>query len=594
MRGVSPPRFLSQPTPVPGGLAAPLLLCALLACGAPPGEEEPPTPGQDGRFDLGEERLCAEPWAGINRFSEEAESRGLHALALDGESEARGEPPPPGGGTPTGPRFALASAAIVAADIDLDGDIDLVGAEQTPLLLLNDGNGYFEQAAAPPSVGQDGRLFVVLAADLNGDRLPELVGAWKNGNIGDGGDILVWDNLGDAQFAEPRTHLTGLYGPGGDPSSLTVGDADGDGDLDLMWVTSGQVPELGGGMPDRLFINEGGRFETFLSLSPYPLDSTGVISLVATFTDRDGDGDQDLFIVGGDVDQPGVWPPTKTSAFWRNDGTDAEGLPVLVNDAEATGSDLTFSAMGIDSYDFNEDGQLDYCMTDVGRPQCLVSDGQGGWYEAALVLGLDVADPILEFPVTIGWAIDHQDLDNDGWPETIHASAPDHGGIWEGATSFPDLLWQGQPDRSFVDVTAEADFGDHGYHIGMVVADLDSNGFLDVFYPVSDPDMESDDVPTLLMNRCGTGSWLALELVGAPENTDAFGARVVAEFGQRTVTREMYSLRGTAQNPSAFHFGLGSHEQIDRLTVHWPDGEVTRLTNAPSRRSITAFHPDSE
>ena len=62
--------------------------------------------------------------------------------------------------------------AIVAADLDGDGDIDLVeGADGSNALYVNVGNGIFELQELP----DDSDTYGVAIGDLNGDLKPELV-----------------------------------------------------------------------------------------------------------------------------------------------------------------------------------------------------------------------------------------------------------------------------------------------------------------------------------------------------------------------------------------------------------------------------------
>ncbi|MEE2828261.1 MAG: FG-GAP-like repeat-containing protein, partial [Myxococcota bacterium] len=393
----------------------------LLACGPPPvGSPEPvpdPTPAPDPEpdpvkpptgFNWTAGPGCGEPTAGMDRFTEEGELRGL---VVAGELGRRGR------------------STLLAEDLDADGDIDLVysvpsaelAEHSTPMVLENDGSGFFSR---PPIAALDVFQWpspsTFLAADLDGNRLPELL-------LGAGSEVLVLENLGGMNFGSIRSlfDVGELMLSGADPAAsglamkFTVGDADGDGDLDLAVLGGPPAlppPEQGGeeagadaATPELLLLLEDGEVADSILLVP---PSGGTLSLGGAFTDRDGDGDLDL-LVTSDLKLPG--------SFWRNDGLDAEGLPIFVDDAAAVGAALEISAMGVDMADLNADGWLDYCITDTASPACLLSSGEGDWYEAGAALGLEPAVPV-GAGGTLGWGFDLADLDNDGLLDAVQAS----------------------------------------------------------------------------------------------------------------------------------------------------------------------------
>jgi hypothetical protein len=233
---------------------------------------------------------------------------------------------------------------------------------------------------------------------------------------------------------------------------------------------------------------------------------------------------------------------------------------------------------------------LDYCASDVGPPRCYLSTGTGTWYEGDVAqMGLTPAEPVYEFPQTIGWSFDFRDLNNDGLLDVLQASGPDHGGIWSGGDPFPDLLWMGAQDGTFIDRTAATGFGTTQNHVGMVTADFDGNGALDVLFQAE----SNEDIPRLYMNRCTQGHWTNIDLLGPEQNTEGFGARLEFDYGTQTQIRELYAIRATAQGPSRVHQGLGENQFFD-LKVTWPDGVVTEAQNLPADRIVTAVHPDAE
>ena len=532
----------------------------LSGCPGGPGPDPTPAPtpeptpeGLPDRWEAGPERPCDDPVDGIDRFSEEASARGL----TDG---------PPSTGT-----YGL-GGALVLHDLDRDGDPEVLMLDGIgpPKLLRNDDGAFEAVTDAFEAGGESPQASALAAIDLDGDAWVDVVAV--------GADRLVlYRNRGDLQFGPGELAWREPGGPGGFLSA-GFGDVNGDGNLDVVFA-SGGLADPGPGeelqaSADRVALGDGvGRFVDGGALLA---TEDGSVTLLAHLTDRDGDGDFDVFVPSD------RGPP---SAFWRNDGVDASGRPILVDDAAAIGAALEMEAMGINGWDWNLDGQLDYCLSDSGPPRCLASSPDG-YIEVGAALGLLPADPVPDFQ-TVGWSFELVDLDADGYMDAAQASGPCFGAALEGHLEFPDLLWSGGPGPSFTDVSAEVGFDDPAYHLGLTAGDVDGDGWPDLLV------VGPGEPPSLFVNRCGATGWLTVDLLGPAGNSQGFGARVTVEAGDRVISRELHALRAQGQGPSELHFGLGDVQVADRVTVLWPDGVVDEAADVPIRRRLLVRHPDA-
>jgi hypothetical protein len=510
---------------------------------------------------------CETPVEQFARFSEEGVLRGLTDVIPSTEREEGGKPIGRGG-------------SVVASDLDADGDVDLLFHPflSDPLVYINDGTGHFSSSNAifvNDSGLYMGGVNAAAATDLNGDFVPEILVAsagyagiyWSDGNAWLPMETLHRD---DRPTGILPTEFASYL-------SLSLGDIDGDNDLDLVLPGTGSlgdnVDSNQSGGPDRLLENKEEGFELMIDLIN---DGEGSRTMVALFTDQNVDGNMDLF-----VPADGGYP----SALWVNQGKNEDGVLTWKNTADALHADLEMAAMGIDSADLNEDGRLDYCISDRARPRCLLSAPDGTFYEAGQSMGVTPEEPANDRFTTTGWSIDFADLDNDGFLDLFQSSGPEGEALELGLKNYPDLVWRGLGGTQFQDVTLESGIGSTDDHYGHAIADFDGNGWLDVV--VAGPMLQ----PRLFMAACGSANWLSLDLVGPANNTEAIGARVVARLSQRSDMREISSLRAQGQNPSLLHYGLGSSDTLEKLTVHWPDGNVETLQDLSANHHYTLLHP---
>tara|TARA_R110002072_G_scaffold273219_3_gene433797 strand:- start:98011 stop:99504 length:1494 start_codon:yes stop_codon:yes gene_type:complete len=114
---------------------------------------------------------------------------------------------------------------VTTTDIDADGDLDLVVALGETVgvvgVFANSGAGTFGPLQVVPVGGQEPGT--VLAMDINGDRVPDLVTANEDSN-----NVSVLFGTGVGGFV-----TAGIVPTGSNPNGLAGGDIDGDGDMDF-------------------------------------------------------------------------------------------------------------------------------------------------------------------------------------------------------------------------------------------------------------------------------------------------------------------------------------------------------------------------
>ncbi|HVS03873.1 MAG TPA: CRTAC1 family protein [Thermoanaerobaculia bacterium] len=287
-------------------------------------------------------------------------------------------------------------------------------------------------------------------------------------------------------------------------NAVAVADVDGDGRLDLYFVSQMGRNELWRNLGD-------GRFADITEQAGVGLADR--VSVAASFADVDNDGDPDLFVTtvrGGNV-------------LFRNDG----GGRFTDVTAQA-GVGYVGHSSGAVFFDYDRDGLLDLFVTNVGvyteptaDPRGYhpgVSDPFAGHLrperaEASILYrnlgGLRFADVSQQTGlVDTGWAGDASfaDLDGDGYPDlyVLNMQGDDH-------------FWLNQEGKRFVDRTAEWFEQTPWGAMGIKFFDQDNDGRLDLFLTDMHSDM-SDDINPPLETLKATILWSDHHLQGGADN----------------------------------------------------------------------------
>ena len=86
-----------------------------------------------------------------------------------------------------------------------------------------------------------------------------------------------------------------------------------------------------------------------------------------------------------------------------------------------------------------------------------------------------------------------------------------------------------------------------------------------------------------------------IDLRGTKSNRQAIGARVIAEVRGQRITRDVFPTNGfMGQSPAEVIMGVGGAEQIDKLTVRWPTGEVVEFRDLPVDKVINIREGQAE
>jgi tetratricopeptide (TPR) repeat protein len=243
---------------------------------------------------------------------------------------------------PAAPRSAAAAAF---ADLDHDGDLDVIVAGESTQLLRNNGNGTFADITAVSGFrAPSGRAIAVAPTDYDNRRdVDVLIAATE-------GAPQLFRNMRDGTFKDAAADA-GLPGAG-EHSALAVADVNKDGYPDIF-IGRRNAPGL-------LSLSDGqGHFRG----NPGPDTSRGAIA--AQFVDYDNDGVLDLLTMARD----GVALARQIGGGRWTGVSGAAGLAGVV-----PGGTSVFQSMALG--DLDGDGDTDVSLrTDDGRVRFLRNDG---------------------------------------------------------------------------------------------------------------------------------------------------------------------------------------------------------------------------
>ncbi|MBK8979075.1 MAG: VCBS repeat-containing protein [Planctomycetes bacterium] len=302
------------------------------------------------------------------------------------------------------PPFGGWSHSATFVDVDGDGDQDLLIAGNSGYtnrgeqnrLLLNDGSGSFTDVTPTQLPVDQDKTMAITAADVDGDGDPDLLVLNNGSSFGGNPQNRLYLNDGTGHFTDvTATHLPAQPGSG---YHLSVGDLDGDGDLDFVTAVLFDTPPL------RIHNNDGtGRFSpTRNGQLPAGIRNANNAHLV----DVEGDGDLDMVgfvnqsmvvlvndgsgnfadqsgqrlprgfafpVLGRDFDGDGdvdfVVSTLSGGALMRNDGTGVFGLPVAISSLSEVASDV------------DGDGDLDLVVPQIA--DVLLNDGNAVFFDRA-------------------------------------------------------------------------------------------------------------------------------------------------------------------------------------------------------------------
>ncbi len=255
---------------------------------------------------------------------------------------------------------ATGSSALSLADIDNDGDLDMISAGQNNTtgsvsVRKNDGSGSFGAVVQYTSEGT--QSFGVTLADIDGDGDLDLV---SSGYDNKSGKVTIRLNNGSGVFGTAAQYTSEQY----DSRAISMTDIDGDGDLDMISVGN----QLGQNVSVRMNNGDG----TFGAVKQYTTNS--YVGLAISMSDVDGDGDPDM-LIAGQADQ-GIVSLLKNNG----DGTFASPISYTTEDA------LSF---GISASDIDKDGVLDMLTGGTG-PGGQVTIRKGIGHKVATIAALNL------------------------------------------------------------------------------------------------------------------------------------------------------------------------------------------------------------
>jgi len=543
--------------------------------------------------------------ASAQPFTEVTGSAGIDHVQWDQSSSVLFE----GGSPDSAPDYRrevpYMTGAVAVGDINGDHfpDLFFTRFDAGPVLYVNNTDGTFSDVTASSGLAGFQSLNGAAFADLDNDGDQDLYATAVESqryflflNDGDGGFTEAAEQRGAAVSGDSM-HMGW---------SVSVGDIDGDGWLDLVngeWVVYQQMPDgWSGNAPShaRALRNRGeespGFFEDITDAAGLnPRESAahrgfGDFHFVRRLCDFDGDGDQDIYAAGD----------FGTATYYRNNGDGG-----FAEARKEAGIGLEVNPMGVTTGDPNGDGFFDLYVTSIDGDEespsswdrfgnrLYLNNGDGSFREVTEAAGVAAG--------YWGWGATFWDFDNDGDEDLVATNGMDVG--WADLPALdpfratPLRVWRNDglgldATPVFTEVSADLGITDDGSGKGLAVLDYDRDGDLDLIVA------NNSATPTLYRNDLETGNaYLRVELIGTASNADGIGALIrVTPDADQPASFQIREITGSSNylghNERIAHFGFASRaEPVARIEVEWPSGATSVMESVTPDQTITIVEP---
>lgn len=466
-----------------------------------------------------------------------------------------------------------------------------------------------------------------IVADFNGDTFADYITPSING------DLLIYRGKKGGVFADPPLGKTKEGGHLQQPTAMTAGDIDGDGDLDL-WVGQYRISYLMGMMPAPYYDATDG-FPSFLLENQgdgtfIPKDIPGFAkkrnrrTYTGSFVDLDDDLDLDLLVV-----------------------SDFAGIDAYENDGKGNFRDVTDAwfderhlfGMSATFGDYNLDGRLDFYVAGMGSTtarrlefmraerkdspdveQMRMKMAYGNRMYLRNPTGAKgYAQPFFKDAVArTGWAwgTTSLDFDNDGDKDIFVANGHSSGeSTKDHCTHFwchdiynPSVKpnramheafqivhrgyfdksesWDGYQKSNLLMNIGGIDFQNVAFLMGVadqfdgraaLSDDFDGDGRMDLV--VVEDRWQKGQVLHVYRNTMETNHhWIGIRLNPVKDYGSPLGAKIMVRSGDvQQVASMMAGETIHGQHSSTVHFGLGKSSAVDSIEVQWSNGKRSIL-----------------
>lgn len=493
------------------------------------------------------------------------------------------------------------SVGVVVGDLNGDGAPDLVLSSfgGPHACLLNDGKGHFTDFTQEAGIaGKSGGTSLALA-DLDGNGTLDLYfcNFAVEAILRDGGQVTT-------RMVNGQPVVTGRYAK-------------------RLRVRDGRMEELGD--PDVVYLNDGtGRFKpldwekAFVDEAGRPVKPPQDLSLAVQIRDVNGDGFPDI-VVCSDFQTP--------DHLWFGDGHGH------FREASSTAlRNMSYASMGVDFADLDRDGRLDFITVEMldpffptgtrsrrpaapavripgmfeGREEyhrnalyhqrtdgsfaeiaCFAGVAATGWSWTPIFLDVDL-DGYEDLLISNGFP---HDVDNRDLFDAYKAqTAKNPAAAKEMFSYFPPLqqpkfAFRNRGDLTFEDVSKSWGFDSTRVASGMVVADLDGDGDLDVILNCA------RGTPLVYRNET-IAPRVAVRVKGRAPNLGGIGAKIIFTGGPVVQTQEIVAggqYLSTSEPMRVFAAGKGSMQ----LEIQWRSGRRSVIPNIEANRIYEVDEPDA-